>query len=115
MDIGEDRGKLKDLQQTINNLSKWRDKVIAHIDQQFLISEKNISTEYPLKIDQFHEIISIIFHILNRYSGAYESSEYAEQYPNEDDIQFVMDCIRFKIEEHHKQIQAELEKYKTKT
>lgn len=111
-EIEEDRQKLGSLEQTVNNLTAWRNKVVAHIDRQFLLSDKIVSEEYPMQLQQLQEVVTTLFPILNRYSGAYNSSSYATSYPGEDDVQFVMDCIRFYIEEHNRQIEAELEALK---
>lgn len=105
-EIEEDRQKLTGLQNTINNLITWRDKVIAHIDRKFLLAGKIVSKEYPLQRQQLQEVIDTLFKILNRYSGAYTSSSYAEIFPGEDDAQFVMDCIRSHIQERKKQLEA---------
>jgi len=111
-EVNEDRQRLAKLEQTVKNLDKWRNKVIAHIDREFLLTGKIVSKEYPLQLQQLQEVVETLFQILNRYSGAYNSSSYAESYPGEDDVQFVMDCIRFYIEEHNRQIEAELEALK---
>ena len=105
-DVNEDRQKLATLQTSIGNLNKWRDKIIAHIDHQFLKSGKIISKEYPLKIEELYKIVDTLFEILNRYSASFRDSTYAKIYPGEDDIQFIMDCVRFYLEEHRRQIQA---------
>lgn len=108
-EIEEDRQKLERLEQTVNNLTTWRHKVIAHIDRQFLLSGKIVSKTYPMKLQQLQEVVETLFQILNRYSAAFNSSTFAEMFPMEDDIQFVMDCIRFYIEEQDKQVEAQLE------
>jgi hypothetical protein len=108
-EIVEDRQKLERLEQTTKNLTTWRNKVIAHIDRQFLLAGKIVSEEHPLQLQQLKEAIDTLFEILNRYSGAYNSSSYAKSYPGEDDVQFVMDCIRFYIQEQNRQIEAQLE------
>ena len=104
-EIEEDRKKLRSLEQTVNNLNTWRDKVIAHIDQQFLLTGKIISEEYPLRHQQLEEVIETIVDILNRYSHAYDSSTWLEKIPGEGDVQYVMDFIRFYIQEREKQIE----------
>lgn len=105
-EIEEDKQKLEKLEQTVNNLTTWRNKVIAHIDRQFLLSGRIVSEEYPMQLQQLQEVVETLFQILNRYSGAYNSSSYARSYPGEDDVQFVMDCIRFYIQEWKKQLEA---------
>ncbi len=107
-EIEEDRQKLKGLKQTIDNLITWRDKVLAHVDRKFLLTGKIVSREYPLQRQQLEEVIDTLLEILNRYSYAFKSSTYLEKIPGEDDVQYVMDCIRFYIEEQNRQIEEYL-------
>jgi len=108
--IEEDKQKLLSLEYTINNLVIWRDKVIAHIDHKFLITGKIISKEHPLQRQQLEEVIDTIVNILNRYSYAYCSSTDSENIPGEDDVQSIMDFIRFYIQEQNKQAEETLRK-----
>jgi len=100
-EINEDRKKLTEVESTISKLMTWRDKVIAHIDRRFLIGE-SISKKYPLQYQELQRVVNTLAEILNRYSRAYESLQYYEGFPNEDDVQLIMDCIRFYIQEHNK-------------
>ncbi len=104
--IEEDRRKLGSLEETITNLITWRDKVLAHIDKGFLESDRKISQEYPLKRQELEKVIQALIDILDRYSGAYDLSSFAEEFPGEDNVQFVMDCIRYYIQEQNKQIET---------
>ena len=105
-EINEDRQKLAKLEHVISNIKKWRDKVIDHMDRDVITKNKVISKEYPLKLKQLQEVIDTLFQILNRYSAAFESSTFAERFISEDDVQFVIDCIRFYTEEHRRQIET---------
>jgi len=111
-EIKEDKQSLESLKQTVNNLTTWRNKVIAHIDRKFLVAGKSVSKEYPLQHQQLQEVIDTLLKVLNRYSNAYNSSTYLENIPGEDDVQFVMDCIRFYIQEQNKQVEAQVEALK---
>lgn len=104
--IEEDRQRLASLKQVISNIEKWRDKVIAHVDRKLLLSDKIVSKDYPLRLQQLQEVIEALFQILNRYSAAFNSSTFAERFTREDDVQFVMDCIRFHIQERKRQLEA---------
>ena len=105
-EIQEHRQKLKGLNDIIDNVKKWRDKVIAHIDRDFRFTGKNISKEYRLQRQQLQEVIDALVEILNRYSAAYDSSTFLEKFVGEDDVQCVMDSIRFHIQERKKQLEA---------
>jgi hypothetical protein len=105
-EINEDRQKLAKLEHVISNIKKWRDKLIAHMDHNVITKNKVISKEYPLKRQQLQEVIDTLFKILNRYSRAYNSSTYLEKFVGEDDIKYVMNSIRFDIQEQKKQLEA---------
>lgn len=104
-EIEEDKQKLLSLEHIIDNLIIWRDKVIAHIDRRFLLKGRIVSKEYPLQRQKLEEVIQALIGILNRYSAAYESSTFLEKFPGEDDVQYIMDSIRFNIQEQNKQIE----------
>jgi valyl-tRNA synthetase len=114
-EIEEDRQRLASLEQVISNIKKWRDKLIAHTDRDVITKSKVISKEYPLKLQQLQEVVEALFQIQNRYSAAFKSSTFAEVFPMEDDVQFVMDCIRFYTEEQRKQTEAQLEALRKQT
>ena len=104
-EIEKDRQKLNDLESTINNLITWRDKVIAHIDPHYLRSGKRIDEDYPLEIQQLNEAIDTVAQTLNRYSQAYHTETWLKEYLGENDIQEVMNAIRFRIQERKKQLE----------
>ena len=103
--IQEDRQKLENLKETMDSLKRWRDNVLAHNDRQFYLKGKIISEEYHLQRQQLQEVIDTLFKILNRYSRAYDSSTFREKFLGEDDVQSVMDFIRFNIQERRKWLQ----------
>ena len=111
-EIEEDRQKLGSLKDTIDNIKEWRDTVLAHIDRKFYLKGKVISRKHPLQAQQLKRVINTLVKILNRYSAAYKSSTFLEKFPGEDDVQHVMDFIRFYIQEQNKQVKIQLEAFR---
>jgi hypothetical protein len=105
-EIREDRQKLSSLENVINNIKGWRDNVFAHVDRDFHLREKNVSKEYPLQRQQLHDIIDTLFTTLNRYSASYSAGIFLEKYLGEDDVNIVMNAIRFRIQERKKQLEV---------
>lgn len=105
-EIREHRQKLGNLEEATNNIRKWRDTVLAHNDREFCIKGKAISKEHPLKVQKLKEVIDTLVEIMNSYSRAYNSSRFLEKFTGEDDIRYVMDFIRFHIQERKKQLEA---------
>lgn len=104
--IEEDRQKLRSLEGTISNIKGWRDKVFAHVDREFHLKGRHASEEYPLQRQQLEEVITALARTINRYSASYQSSTFLEKFPDEDDVQHIMNSIRFHIQERNKQLEA---------
>jgi len=100
--VQEDRAKLTELECITRSLKTWRDKAIVHINKQFLLDGIDVAKQYPVKVEELEKTITALFGILNRYSRAYNSSTHARSWPGEDDIQAVMDSIRFRIQQERK-------------
>lgn len=108
--IQEHRSELDNLNQVINDIKKWRDRLLAHTDRRAYLRSRNVS----IKKEQIDGVIDIIARILNKYSNAYHASTFSIQYVGEDDVQGIMDAIRFKKEEEEKQIEALLKQAQDK-
>ncbi len=107
--IQQHRQKLRGLAETIGNVKRWRDKVIAHTDRKFYLQGKIVSKEHPLKAQRLQEVADTLFEILNTYSAAYNSSTFHNEFARENDIRDVMDSLRLRIQEKNNHLQAEME------
>jgi len=105
-EVDEDRQKLGRLKDTISGIKELRDKKLAHTDRKFYVSGKITTKKYTFERENLYEVIDALVEILNRYSGAYNSSIWAERFLGEDDVQHVMDSIRLQIQERKKQLEA---------
>ena len=105
-EIQEHKAQLAELENVINNIKGWRDKVIAHIDRDFHIKGKSVAKEYPLEIQQLQKVIDTLHSILDRYSNAYKGSTWIIEYVGADDVQYVMDSIRFHVQERKAQLET---------
>jgi hypothetical protein len=101
-DIQKHRKDLDNLKQVMDAIKKWRDKRLAHLDRAFLLKGINIS----IQRQQFNLIIDTIAHILNKYSSAYNASSWSIQFVGEDDVQGILNAVRFRKNERKKQIEA---------
>lgn len=101
--VQADKGKLEALEPTINNLRIWRDKVFAHIDIEFMLSNVDVAKQYRIEVGQIEDTVNTFFEILNTYRYAYTPERYEERFLGEDDVQTVMNAIRFRIQEWEKQ------------
>ena len=107
-EVNEDKQKLGALEDTVDRIKELRDKVLAHTDRTFYLSGKITTKKYTSKRKnnkKLYEVIDTLGEILNRYSGAFNSSTFLEKFVGEDDVQYVMDFIRFHIQERKRQIE----------
>jgi hypothetical protein len=105
-EVDEDRQKLGSLQDIISRLRELRDKVLAHTDRTFYLNSKITTKKYTFERKKLYEVTDTIAGILNRYSHAHNASTFVIKIPGEDDIEYVMNSIRFAIEERKKQLEA---------
>ena len=104
-DVKNDREKLDEFKQVIENIITWRDKKGAHIDEKFALKQIDVSKDYPVTLKELEDITMVIADILNRYSAAYDSSTYAVDMPGDYGVQVVLDAIRLHLEERQKQLE----------
>ena len=57
--------------------------------------KKNLSKDVNLNVSDIHQIIDVIFEILNRYSIAYSGAIEHDRSGNENDVQNVVEAIRY--------------------
>ena len=105
-EVDEDKQKLGSLEDITNRIKDLRDKVLAHIDRKFLLTGKITTKKYTFQRKELYEVIDTLVQILNRYSHAYNSSMFLDKFLGEDDVQGVMDSIRFHIQERKKQLEV---------
>ncbi|MFC1939001.1 hypothetical protein ACFLWM_02480 [Chloroflexota bacterium] len=109
-EIAEDRQRLKNLEVTTSRIMYIRDKVLAHIDRTFYSRRGGITKKKYLfqrkELNKIYEVIDTLLTILNRYSTSYSAGRFLEKYLGEDDVNIVMNAIRFRIQERKKQLEA---------
>ena len=88
--------------QTIDHLKVWRDKVLAHVDKDFLKHRKELDEKYPLSIDQVRNLLKTLGEILNVYSLAYYSSSYAWDIPYKSGFDLTMKALKTYSEARNK-------------
>ena len=77
-----------------------------HSDRRFVRRGKVSAKKYDLQREKLYGVIDTLGEILNRYSRSYNGSNFRLESLGEDDVQTVMDYIRFHIEERKKQLEA---------
>jgi hypothetical protein len=77
----------------VSELRNWRNKLLAHIDKDWVIQGKDLKS---LQINTSHvlEIIESFDKILNYYHGAYDASVWIKDIPLKNEIENVLDSIK---------------------
>ncbi len=60
------------MQQILDNLKIWRDKLYAHLDNQAVLSGTNIREEYPIEFGEIEALIQKSIEIVNGYGVAFD-------------------------------------------
>jgi hypothetical protein len=97
-DINSDRRNLEEYRKVINNVLGWRDKKVAHNDKRFSFGNMRVSEKYPISFEQLTDITEQLKKIFNRYSLAYDSTEYAFNVPGDYGVQLILEAIRVRRE-----------------
>lgn len=97
-DVEADRNRLEEFRSTMDNLKEWRDKEIAHLDHEAITSD--LSKDYPVRKEDFTNLISICLDVLNHYSGYYNRTQTALDPLGIDDWESVLRSIRYYISNH---------------
>lgn len=104
-DVKNDKDKLDEFRQVIENLMTWRNKRYAHIDQKFALGQVDIRKDFPIKLTELEDITMKMADILNRYSTAYDSSTYVVDMAGVYGVEIVLDAIRLRLKERQKQLE----------
>lgn len=95
--VRQDRKRLHDL--PIDNIREWRHKMLAHIEEEYVLKNVNVMQESPVKVEEIDRIIGTLDQILNRYLVAYDGSGWDIGLPpTEHQIRYIVDAIRFRRE-----------------
>ncbi|MBI4267855.1 MAG: hypothetical protein HY662_03615 [Chloroflexi bacterium] len=94
--VKQDTEKLGKL--PISSLKAWRNKVLSHIDRDFVKAGTNIPAKHPIKTKHVQEIIDALDKMLNEYELAFDFSTWSRRLPIGDDIKNILDAIKYKLE-----------------
>lgn len=94
--VKSDRQKLSKL--PISSLTKWRNKILSHIDKNYVARNVDITKRYPIQMKHIEQIIDTLDDMLNEYSLAYDFSTYNKGLAIEDGIKYILDAVRFKLQ-----------------
>ena len=74
--IAEHKEALHAFNTDIQNLKGWRDKVLAHIDSDFLQRAAVVTQVYPLHKSRLTKLVDTLGEVFNYYSVAYDGKWY---------------------------------------
>lgn len=83
--IDEDRKKIEEQEEILDNFFGWRDKHITHFSKK-LLKTQEISNDYPIKKEDFERLINISKEIVNKYCVLSGKEKLVLEIVNYDDI-----------------------------
>jgi len=87
------------------NIKKWRNEALAHIGENYILKNIDLSKNYPIKRKHIDSIISTLATILNRYSLAYNARKFEIDIPEiERHAQYILDAIRIEVQNRRKNL-----------
>lgn len=78
----------------MSGLRTWRNKLLSHIDIDWVVLDKDIRKTVSLNDTHIQKIIDTLDNILNFYHGAYDSSTWVKDLPLKNEIENVFDLIQ---------------------
>lgn len=78
--VNEDKLKLKNKENDLNNLKAWRDKRLYHLDKKYAGDLNKVFRDFNLTIGQIEDLFLLTKDILNRYSNFYDGSSSIMKY-----------------------------------
>jgi hypothetical protein len=82
----------------VKNLRQWRNKVIAHLSEEHVLSIKPpLSATNPLPFDDIKTLIETGYDILNRYSSLLDARHYSMRFasPQNTDYTYLLGSLRY--------------------
>ena len=92
--IDEDEASIERL--PITNIKRYRNKRLAHLDRGLALEKVDVLQESPVLIKEIDDILSTLDKILNRYSIAYDGSQWVVGLPPvKGQMEYIMDSIKY--------------------
>jgi chromatin segregation and condensation protein Rec8/ScpA/Scc1 (kleisin family) len=91
--IANDIKVIDSYDQDIKNLRGWRNKALAHIDEDLVHKGVTVDQAYPLLRSRITEAVDAFGNIFNFYSVAYDSKEYIFGVPFASGLQTIITAL----------------------
>ena len=93
--VEHDREKLRGL--PISGLKGWRNKILSHIDKDYVKNDIKTEKQHPIKTQQIEKIIETLHLMLNEYSLSYDFSTHSKDLTIEQGIKYILEAVKFKL------------------
>ena len=91
--VAQDIAVIAGFDQDVENLRGWRDKVLAHTDEDLVRRGESVDQAYPLLRSRIIEMLDIFGDTLNFYSLAYDSTSYSFGVPFESGLRTLITAL----------------------
>jgi len=83
------------------NLTIWRNNLLAHVNLNAVLEQKDYGKKYPINWTEIDTIFEELFHILNLYSIAYDASGFSWGSEHDYEIKYILETLR---DEHKRRL-----------
>ena len=91
--VDEDAKRIRNL--PITNIKRWRNKKLAHLDEQLTRKNIDIMKDYPVTVREIDDIIDTIHEILDRYRVSFDGISWKLGLPDtENQLDYIMDALQ---------------------
>ena len=96
----------------VENLTKYRGNVVAHLGANYVLDFRNTRTSFKLTYGDVEELIENGLKIVNRYGALYKGHTWSASMIGADDYRFVFEELKHAIERKRAEVDAEIQKRK---
>jgi hypothetical protein len=95
----------------VDNLTKYRGNVVAHLGAYYVLNYRNTRASFKLTYGDVEELIESGLIIVNRYGKLYKGHTWSANMVGADDYRFVFEELKHAIERKRAERDAEIQKH----
>ena len=77
----------------IKNLKVWRDKVLAHSDEEYYIDKSELASDAPISIEALKSLIASVFEFINCIYSNFGNSMACDKYTEYEDYKNLLNLV----------------------
>lgn len=95
----------------VDNLTRYRGNVIAHLGENYVLNYRNTKHSFKLTYGDIKDLLKNALKILNNYARLYNGHNWSANLIGADDYQFIFRELEKVLEKYRIEHEAEIQKY----